>query len=526
MDTKLYLGASVLGTLASRPADGIFSPDAFKIFITLLSSFALIHAVYALWIYPNHVSPLRHLPGPKDHYPIAGQLLNQFLSGSPQEPFISWMKKWPDAELIRYYGPGHSDAVLVIGLGAWREIMSVHPDSFGKPTLWEKLVRPIVGKGLVFAEGEEHKAHRKLLSGPFSLTKLKRLIPVFQTKAKELSTYFDKQIETNEGVVELVSTFSSITLDIIGIAALGVNLQNLETPTPFHESYTHVFDPPPLGQALLALNAFVPIRWIPLAENLQFERANAEIHRLVLKIVRDRTAKVLAGKEEGGEAEKETQERRDLLTYIIEETYATENPWTEEEIVGHMLNMIAAGHETTASALQWAVSMLVKHPSIQTRLRAEIHGVLGPSRDTTTLGYSEIESLGYLNNFSIAAPRQAKTDITIANTLIPRGTTLTLMPSAVQLNPLIWGPDAETFNPDRWDVPSDRDVHAFAAFSQGPRQCIGRVFSMLEFKILIIEMAARFQFEQFGTEGDKIQLVNPSPLLRPKGGLRVRVSRI
>jgi len=61
-----------------------------------------------------------------------------------------------------------------------------------------------------------------------------------------------------------------------------------------------------------------------------------------------------------------------------------------------MLNMMAAGHETTASALQWATYAMMKYPESQTRLRNEILGLLNTNPQ---LGYTEIESLTYLNNF-------------------------------------------------------------------------------------------------------------------------------
>jgi cytochrome P450 len=111
----------------------------------------------------------------------------------------------------------------------------------------------------------------------------------------------------------------------------------------------------------------------------------------------------------------------------------------------------------------------------------------------------------------------------IAGIKIPKGTTLTLMPAAIQLNPRVWGDDADKFDPDRWDRKLI-DPHAFAAFLHGPRQCIGRVFSMIEFKIIVIEIVSKFRFEAVETE--KIVLINPSPLLRPKGGLKVKVSRV
>jgi len=100
-----------------------------------------------------------------------------------------------------------------------------------------------------------------------------------------------------------------------------------------------------------------------------------------------------------------------------------------------------------------------------------------------------------------------------------------MMPPAVQQNPSIWGPDAGVFDPDRWDRLSGEaaDTYAFAAFSQGPRICIGRAFTFIEFKAIMIEIVSKFKFEKVG-EGE-VEVVNPSVVLRPRGGLKVKVVR-
>ena len=113
----------------------------------------------------------------------------------------------------------------------------------------------------------------------------------------------------------------------------------------------------------------------------------------------------------------------------------------------------------------------------------------------------------------------------VQGVLIPKGTTVLTMPAAVQHNPSFWGPNADEFDPDRWDNLSGEaaDPYAFAAFSQGPRICIGRQFTVLEFKSIIIELVSKFRFEKVG-EGE-VELINPSVLLRPKGGLKIKVVR-
>lgn len=165
MQTKLHIAATVAGALSIVPINQALSLEAIKASLGIFLAILLLRATYKFWVYPRFISPLRHLPGPKDHHFLLGQGLNQYRSGDPNEPYLSWMRKWPDANLIRFTSFGNADAVLVTGLEAWRDILTVKPYSFVKPGIFQRLIGPIVGKGLVFAEGEEHKGLRKMLAG-------------------------------------------------------------------------------------------------------------------------------------------------------------------------------------------------------------------------------------------------------------------------------------------------------------------------------------------------------------------------
>ena len=125
------------------------------------------------------------------------------------------------------------------------------------------------------------------------------------------------------------------------------------------------------------------------------------------------------------------------------------------------------------------------------------------------------------------ATREAARDVEICGTVIPKGTSIMLMPCATHLNPLIWGPRAAEFDPGRWDNLEGEAAkpHAVATFLQGPRGCPGQVYTRLEFKAMIISLVRRFRFFEVGREGE-VELVNPSVVLRAKGGLKVFAQRI
>ncbi|KAL2200646.1 cytochrome P450 [Corynascus similis CBS 632.67] len=504
----------------------------------------VVYRAYKIFIYPYFVSPLRQLPGPKNHHFLIGHILNQIRSGHPNEPYLSWMRQWPRTPhgLIRYLDVGNSDAVLVTGLAAHKEILHDKCYSFQKPPFFKRLIADTVGFGLVFTEGEEHKKQRRLLAGLFSPGNLRALVPLFRDKASHLSNLLDQIIETEGGVVDLVSLYSKVMLDIMGVFALGVELGNLEsansnTENPsFDECYHELFEPDSWGQILMGLNAVVPVRWLPFEANRRFKRALSTLRNQLMAIIRDRIRTVGEWKAAGTDSD--TYKGKDLLTFMVAEKYYADGDdrWTPEYIMEQILTFIAAGHETTASGLLWGTQLMIEHPGEAKRLRDEIDELL---RREPVPDQRSIENLPYLHNFTrealrLQAPgvnvaREAVEDVVVQGIVLPKGTTILIQPAIVNRNPTIWGPDCDKFRPDRWDSLEGEaaDPWAFATFALGPRVCIGKAMTMLEFKIILVELVSKFDIEGLvpNTKVCTIKHLNPSVLLRPEGGLRVRVKR-
>ncbi|KAK4209399.1 cytochrome P450 4F5 [Rhypophila decipiens] len=504
-------------------------------FLRLIAS-----GLYKLFIYPYYVSPLRSLPGPKDHHFLIGHLLNQFGGSHPNEPYVSWMKRWPTVPLIRYFGFGNADSVLVTSLDAHKEILQTKASSFEKPTFFRRMVRDIVGhNGLGLVEGEEHKKQRRALSALFSHKNVESFIPQLRKKATDLCSLLDDKIRDEAGIADVVSLYSKTTLDIIGLFAAGKEPDELTLNSggmPFTTCYQELFEPDGLGKLLIALNTVIPIRWLPIKANRRFKEAYETLHSQIQAVIRERIQELHPNKKTDPSAE-QSLSSNDMLTWMVENKYYASDEderWGEELISDQMLTFLAAGHQTTADGLTWATQLMIQHPAEEKRLREEI-AHLGANYT-----YREIEALPYLHNFcrevlraqcpSINIGREAIEDVIIQGVLLPKGTTVMMQPAIVQKNPTIWGEDADEFRPDRWDALEQQatDSWAFTAFGHGPRGCIGKAFSMLEFKILLIELVSRFRFAR--VEGDnrlvsEIEVVNPSPMLRPLGGLRMRVER-
>ncbi|KAK3316797.1 cytochrome P450 3A5 [Apodospora peruviana] len=536
MSTKAVFALASAVSLLILPPNELLAIRGLKTILALVCAQYVLQNLYRIFIYPHYLSPLRHLPGPRDHDFLIGHVRKQFAAGNPNEPYLSWVsQKWPDAPMIRYLSFLNSEVILVADIDVINEVLVKQPYAFVKPGFFQRLLLPVIGRGLLFIEGEEHVHIRRKLAAPFSMANLRKLVPVFRDKAEKLAGRIGREVgDGYEGaVVEVASKYTSATLDVIGVAVLGVELDNLDTTTPFHECYGRIFDPGPIGQIMMGLNALVPVRWIPVKENRLYKEATHTIDREVRKVIRERMSEFEAGQQQNGGKGK--TERRDLLTFMLEEDVigptasgAREEGWTEKNLLDHMMTFLAAGHETTATALTWATYVLTQHPDVQECLHVEIRDLL---KEHPTPGYSEIEGLKQLNNFcrellrvytpSIELPRQTAQDIVLKGMAIPKGTTIVVMPTLIHHHPRIWGEDASEFKPERWDRPGI-DPHAMITFSAGSRNCIGKVFAMLELKILLVELLRKFRFEAVGKK-EKVELVNPGPLLKPKGGLKVRV---
>lgn len=175
----------------------------------------------------------------------------------------------------------------------------------------------------------------------------------------------------------------------------------------------------------------------------------------------------------------------------------------------------AAGHETTASSMTWAIYMLSRFPMVQERLRQEIRGNL-PSIDADTdITSLDIDHMPYLNavcneilRYYAPVPitiRDTAQDTDILGHKIPKGVRVILAPWATNFDKSLWGPDAHEFNPERWMSTGADDKRAasggatsnfaFMTFLHGPRSCIGQAFAKAEFACILAGWIGRFAFE-------------------------------
>ena len=133
----------------------------------------------------------------------------------------------------------------------------------------------------------------------------------------------------------------------------------------------------------------------------------------------------------------------------------------DEGLSNHMMNFLAAGHETSSLAATWPCYLLCTHPKVQENLREEVRAHLpspAAGSDAAPVTFESLENMQYLKAVSRAAlrvipiapfmRRQASKDTNIIGYDIPAGTQVVNTPWTVNKLQSTWGPDAEEFRPE------------------------------------------------------------------------------
>ena len=419
---------------------------------------------------------------------------------------------------------------------ALAEVLSYKSYDFIKPEMLRNGLGRILGVGLVLAEGDEHRAQRKNLMPAFAFRHVKDLYPTFWSITRRFGKNLTEEVrrQVNESgdnsspaVVEIGNWVSRAALDIIGTAGMGQDFNALDDPdTELNATYRKVFQPTRSGQILGLIALFLPqwiIRAIPASHNNNLQGGAETIKKVCRQLIRTKRETL------------RIQEKRtefDILSVALES-----GGFSDEDLVNQLMTFLAAGHETTATAMTWAVYLLCQNPEVQTKLRTAVREKLPPLDTDEQMTAQTLESCPYLHAvcsevLRVYAPvpitmREAVKDTSILGQRVPKGTKILISAWGANHSQQMWGADASKFNPDRWMAPGKagnggaESNYAFMTFLHGPRSCIGQAFAKAEFACLLAAVVGRFEFELEEPEG-KIE-IQMGITARPKGGLGVKM---
>lgn len=390
----------------------------------------------------------------------------------------------------------------------------------------------------------------------FSYRHIKDLYSVFWSKSAEMARLIEQDLKSrkdpNDNIIQVSNWASRATLDMIGLAGMDHDFDSLRDPdNELSQTYHRLSDNGSVTtKIILLLGVFFfdlkLLQKLPIQLNQTAQESYDFIRGVARQMIREKREKM---ESKNGASAAPSDDNVDIISVADQS-----GTFEEENLVDQMMTFLAAGHETTSTALQWTIYALCKNPDVQTRLREEIRTRL-PSISSASaaegISAATIDSLPYLNAVSSevlrfhpsvpATVRMAARDTTVAHQFIPKGTVLLIAPEVINHSEEFWGPDAATFNPDRWlDTDTDssptspsgtagiranktggaRNNYAMLTFLQGPRSCIGQGFARAELACLMAAMVGKFRMEF--AEPDKKLEVKKDATIRPMDGVLVR----
>jgi cytochrome P450 len=527
-----------VGTVAALVAS---KTTQYSLLEALLPTYVVIVPAYLIlylsFIYPFYISELRNVPTVPG-FPFWGQFFTIITTECGVAQRLWHQEHGP---IIRYFFPFGAERLSIADNAAIHQMTVKNPYNYPKPVRAKLWMVRILGEGVLLAEGNEHVHQRKALAPGFSITSIRALTPVFWQKSFLLARLWREEmndLKVTTKSFEVLEWLNRTTLDIIGQAGFGTDINSLENPeTPIREAYRLVFGFDLGSRILHGLQAFIPsTKHIPAKMNRDMEAARA--------IILDKATEIITEKE--GQAVANTK-HKDIIALISKDNLkmkeAGEQGLSFETMRDQVMTFLGAGHDTTATGVAWTLHLLSKYPDIQSKLREEVHTYMSflfdPSRrhDPAELDKVDPDLLPYLDNvcresLRYIPPIPMTVRESIANDrlgeyFVPGGTVIYVLANAINRLPMYWGPTADQFDPDRWNnLPDTYCTNAYMTFLQGPRGCVGRKFAETEMKILLCCLLSLYDFEMDNQVQDPETLKMWRLVLRPRDGVSLKVTVI
>jgi cytochrome P450 len=327
-----------------------------------------------------------------------------------------------------------------------------------------QILRPILGENSVLVLDEKpHIGQRRLLLPPFHGERM-------QGYGETMAAIAAREVESwpSGAPYKLRPRMQAITLEIILETVFGVHEQARMDPlrAALRDFLDLTTDPKVLLPVVLA--GPERIRRFP-AFRRRIDRVDELIHR---EISERRRAEDLA-------------EREDILSMLVAARHEDGGPMSDAEIRDELLTLLVAGHETTATALSWAVERLVRHPDKLERLRAEaLEG--GDAYMTAT-----IQETLRLRPVIVIVIRKLTEPVRLGGYELPAGARVTPSIHLVHRNPEIY-PQPDAFVPERF-LDNPPGTYTWIPFGGGIRRCLGAAFAQFEMQVVLRELVKRHQ---------------------------------
>jgi cytochrome P450 len=391
----------------------------------------------------------------------------------------SWGQRAYEEDIVQGRFFGHNSFILNTP-DAIRHVLVDNYENYTRTPAGFRVLRPLVGDGLLIAEGRAWKHQRRTLAPAFTPRAVMPLVPHMiaatdETIAK-LQDSCGAPVDLREAMQRMTLEIAGRTMFSFGMSRHGAALRDFVMEYGDRLARPHFLD------------LVLPVGW-PSPQDFSRARFRKRWTRFVAMLMAERRA---AGKNEGAPP-------RDLFDLMG----AARDPesgeaFSDEQLGDEVATMILAGHETTATALFWSLYLLALDPATQEKLAAEVKGAavdgaLAIERLKFTRAVID-ETMRLYPPAALIARTPTSAD-TIAGLPVKKGDLVLIAPWLLHRHEKLWS-EPNAFIPARFmpeAPPPDR--FAYLPFGVGARVCIGAHFALVEATLALAKLIGAFRVE-------------------------------
>ena len=396
----------------------------------------------------------------------------------------TWGQRAYEEDIIRGRFLRHSSFILNTP-DAIRHVLVDNYENYERTAASIRVLRPMLGEGLLIAEGRAWKHQRRTLAPAFTPRAVMPLIPhmiaVTDETIAKLEAISGESVDLREAMQRMTLEIAGRTMFSFGMERHGPALRDFVMEYSLRLARPHLFD------------LLLPLGW-PSPQDFSRARFRKRWTRFVAMLMMERRT---VGKNEGAPP-------RDLFDLMgAARDPETGEAFTDEQLGDQVATMILAGHETTATALFWALYLLALDPATQDEVAAEVkavaaNGALDIERLKFTRAVVDETMRLYPPAFLIA--RAAAGPDMIAGMPVKKKDVVLIAPWLLHRHEKLWH-DPNAFIPSRFMPPSQPpDRFAYLPFGVGARVCIGAHFALVEATLALAKIIGAFRVELLDKE--------------------------
>ena len=389
----------------------------------------------------------------------------------------SWGQQAYEEDIVRGRFLGRSSFILNTA-DAIRHVLVDNFENYTRTPAGLRVLRPILGEGLLIAEGRAWKHQRRTLAPAFTPRAVSTLVPHMLAATDEtiakLKAASNAPVDLREAMQRLTLEIAGRTMFSFGMDRHGGALRDFVMEYGERLARPHFLD------------LLLPLSW-PSPQDFSRARFRKRWTQFVGMLMAERRA---AGKNEGAPP-------RDLFDLMgAARDPETGEAFSEEQLGDEVATMILAGHETTATALFWSLYLLALDPVTQDELAAEVKGAsLDGGLDVERLKFTRavVDETMRLYPPAFLIARAAAAPDVISGIPVKKHDVILIAPWLLHRHEKLWR-DPNAFMPSRFmpgAPPPDR--FAYLPFGVGARVCIGAHFALVEATLALAKLIGAFR---------------------------------